>query len=101
MNLREKSETRQRKSKRLTCFRTPEDLLNNIKNSIKTKTKMNINDFSIGVDIEPSLRFRDLDRKESGNFLTKIFTEKEMNYCFSKKAPAQHLAARFVKRSNC
>jgi len=59
---------------------------------------MNIDDFSIGVDIEPILRFRNLDRRESKNFLNKIFTEKELNYCFSKKASAQHLAGRFVAK---
>jgi len=57
-----------------------------------------MNDFSIGVDIESIKRFKGLDRKKSGNFLAKIFTEKEMNYCFSKKAPAQHLAARFAAK---
>ena len=64
----------------------------------ETKIKVNINDFSIGVDIEPILRFKDLDRRESGHFLTKIFTEKEMKYCFSKKEPAQHLAVRFAAK---
>ncbi|MFA5878075.1 MAG: holo-ACP synthase [Candidatus Staskawiczbacteria bacterium] len=59
---------------------------------------MSINDFSIGVDIELIKRFRGLNRKKSRNFLTKIFTDKEMNYCFSKKAPAQHLAVRFVAK---
>ena len=59
---------------------------------------MSINDFSIGVDIELIQRFKSLDRRKSGNFLTKIFTEKEINYCFSKKAPAQNLTARFVAK---
>lgn len=59
---------------------------------------MNINDFSIGVDLEPIIRFKDLDRKKSGHFLTKVFTEKEIEYCYSKKEPAQHLAARFTAK---
>ena len=55
-------------------------------------------DFAIGVDIEPILRFRDLDRMESRNFLAKIFTEKEIEYCYSKKEPAQQLAVRFTAK---
>jgi holo-[acyl-carrier protein] synthase len=52
--------------------------------------------FSIGVDIESIKRFKNLGRKESVEFLSKIFTKKEMDYCFSKQYPAQHLAARFA-----
>lgn len=57
---------------------------------------MDKNNFSIGVDIESIIKFRGLSRKKSNNFLAKIFTEKEMDYCFSKKYPAQHLTARFA-----
>jgi len=53
-------------------------------------------DFSIGVDIETNSRFKDLNRRKSKNLLTRVFTEKEMNYCFSKQHPPQHLAARFA-----
>jgi len=59
---------------------------------------MNLNNMSIGVDIELISRFKDLNRKKEGQFLNKIFTEKEMDYCFSKKAPAQHLAVRFAAK---
>jgi holo-[acyl-carrier protein] synthase len=57
---------------------------------------MGINNFSVGVDIESIKRFKNLNRKKSNNFLAKIFTAKEMDYCFSKQYPAQHLTARFA-----
>ena len=62
----------------------------------KVKTNQNVNDYLVGVDIESILRFKDLDRNRSERFLSKIFTKKEIVYCFSKRYPAQHLAARFA-----
>lgn len=59
---------------------------------------MNITDISIGVDMELISRFKDLDRKTNGKFLNKIFAKKEIDYCFSKPAPAQHLAVRFAAK---
>ncbi len=56
------------------------------------------NDFGIGVDLELISRFKDLNLKKNSKFLNKIFTEKEMDYCFSKKAVAQHLAVRFAAK---
>lgn len=47
---------------------------------------------SIGADIEEISRFNKLDKK----ILNKIFTEKELEYCFNKKNYSQHLAARFA-----
>lgn len=55
-----------------------------------------MNDISVGVDIESISRFENLDRDVNGHFLNSIFTEKEMEYCYSKKEPARHLAARFA-----
>ncbi|MBI5134695.1 holo-ACP synthase [Candidatus Uhrbacteria bacterium] len=49
----------------------------------------------IGVDIEAISRFRHLRRTHDRHFLERIFTIRELNYCFSKKDPAQHLAVRF------
>lgn len=54
--------------------------------------------FSIGTDIEDISRFRLLDLKKDRLFLNKIFTRKELDYCFSKKNTAQHLAARFAAK---
>lgn len=56
------------------------------------------NDFGIGVDLELISRFNGLTVKKNSKFLNKIFTEKELDYCFSKKAVAQHLAARFTAK---
>ena len=52
--------------------------------------------FGVGTDIEDIARFRNLDRDENSNFLKKIFTEKELDYSFSKGKPHQHLAARYA-----
>jgi len=43
-------------------------------------------------------RFSKLNREKSGVFLSHIFTEKELIYCFSRKMPAQHLAVRFAAK---
>jgi len=50
----------------------------------------------IGVDIENVKRFRGLDIKSDGRFLNKIYTKSELQYCFSRQNPAQHLAVRFA-----
>jgi len=52
--------------------------------------------FGIGVDIENIDRFAGLERTQDSSFLNKIFTLKELEYCYSKKIPAPHLAARFA-----
>ena len=50
------------------------------------------NFISIGTDIESIDRFKDID----DSFLNKIFTKNEIDYCFSKKNAAPHLAARYA-----
>jgi holo-[acyl-carrier protein] synthase len=62
------------------------------------ENKRNIDDFSVGVDIESIRRFKNLDRKRSKAFLSKIFLRNEIDYCFSKKNPTQHLAVRFTAK---
>lgn len=54
------------------------------------------NFFSVGIDIEDIERFKSLSRKKDKIFLDKVFTKEELRYAFSKKLPAQHLAARFA-----
>lgn len=55
-----------------------------------------INNFRIGTDVEDIKRFRKMDRIKNRLFLNKIFTENELDYCFSKTAVAQHLAVRYA-----
>jgi holo-[acyl-carrier protein] synthase len=59
---------------------------------------MDTNNYSIGVDIEDISRFEDTAPKYTKRFLTKIFSKGEIDYCFSKIKPAQHLAARFAAK---
>jgi len=48
----------------------------------------------IGVDIEKIKRFK--KKLKDNSFLNRIFTDQELNYCFSKKYPEKHLASRFA-----
>lgn len=52
----------------------------------------------IGVDIEEMERFRKLHRVDDRRFLERVFTERELDYCFSRKDPAPYLAARFCAK---
>lgn len=52
----------------------------------------------IGVDIEDISRFKDKTLEKDFSFLSKIFTRKELEYCFSKANPAQHLAVRLCAK---
>ena len=49
----------------------------------------------IGVDIVKIERFRRAVERRRRKFLEKIFTEEELEYCFSMKDPYPHLAGRF------
>jgi len=49
----------------------------------------------IGVDIIEIERIKQSVEKFGNNFLNKIFTAAELEYCLSKKMKYQHLAARF------
>jgi len=50
----------------------------------------------IGVDIEENSRFMGKETDEA--FLSKIFTESELDYCLGKEDPSQHLAVRFCAK---
>lgn len=51
---------------------------------------------SIGTDIADISSFEKFCHDRDVSFLTKNFTDKEIDYCFSKESPAPHLAARFA-----
>lgn len=53
---------------------------------------------SIGTDIVEIKRIKDAVEKWGHRFLKKIFTEKEISYCFRKKDPYPHLAVRFAAK---
>jgi len=46
----------------------------------------------LGTDIESIVRFKNVDQ----DFLDKIFTKKELDYCRAKSNSAPHLAARYA-----
>lgn len=50
----------------------------------------------IGIDIEETKRFSKL---ASGSpFVRRVYSKKEIEYCYSRPEPAQHLAARFAAK---
>jgi len=54
--------------------------------------------FGIGVDIIEIERVKESVDKYGDQFLNKIYTEKELDYCLSKVSKYQHLAARFAAK---
>ena len=54
--------------------------------------------FEIGIDIEKVNRFKNKDIKKNKIFLNKIFSKKEIDYCFSKKDASLHLAGKFAAK---
>ncbi len=53
-------------------------------------------DIGVGVDIEDISRFEDLDHNMHKGFFERVYSENEVEYCYSKGYPAQHLAVRFA-----
>ncbi len=54
-----------------------------------------INKFGIGTDIENIDRFTDSGFVQNSVLVNRIFTQREQEYCFSKKTAASHLTARY------
>lgn len=54
------------------------------------------NTIGIGIDIEDIGRFTSLTLEHNRSLFDKIYTDRELKYCFSKKSAAPHLAARYV-----
>jgi len=52
----------------------------------------------IGVDIIEIGRIEHSYQKYGNTFLSKILTEKEIEYCFSKHSPFESIAARFAAK---
>ncbi len=59
---------------------------------------MEFENISIGTDIEEIERFKNKTREEDFLFLNKIFTKKELDYCYKDKQFAQHLCVRFCAK---
>ncbi|MDW8021235.1 MAG: holo-ACP synthase [Nitrososphaerota archaeon] len=51
--------------------------------------------FLIGVDIQDLRKFRRIINRGGDKFLGKVFTEREIGYCYRFRDPVPHLAARF------
>ncbi len=57
-----------------------------------------IENLRCGIDIEDIARFQKFYHSKNDNFLKRVFTSKELKYCFGKVKPAEHLAARFAAK---
>ncbi len=53
---------------------------------------------NIGVDIENISRFQNKTLENDEAFLNRVYTKNELDYCFSTKNPAPHLAARYCAK---
>ena len=53
---------------------------------------------SVGVDIEDISRFQNKTLEKDLNFLKRIFTDNELEYCFKNANPAPHLTARYCAK---
>lgn len=54
--------------------------------------------YGIGTDIVEIGRIKDAVEKWDDRFLKKIYTDKEIAYCYTKKDPFPNLAARFAAK---
>lgn len=52
----------------------------------------------IGVDIEDIARFEKSSLEKDIDFLKSIFSDRELEFCYSNKLYAKHLAARFCAK---
>jgi holo-[acyl-carrier protein] synthase len=53
---------------------------------------------NIGIDLENINRFRGKPFESNKTFYNKIFTKRELKYCFSKKDPYPSITARFCAK---
>ena len=54
-----------------------------------------ISNISIGCDIEEVSRFSGKSRETDAEFLSRIYTEDELDYCYKSANYAQHLCGRY------
>ncbi|MGC8705959.1 MAG: holo-ACP synthase [Desulfurella sp.] len=52
----------------------------------------------VGIDIEQTKRFELMLKKFDKKTLLRIFSQKELDYCFSKKFPHIHLCGKFCAK---
>jgi len=57
-----------------------------------------VDSLGIGVDIESVDRFEGLARLRDSRLLERLFTPGELDYCFARRPPAPHLAARYAAK---
>lgn len=63
---------------------------------LMNKKRFLMKNLSIGVDIEDIASFTKIDNEKDHLFFYRIFTQKEIEYCFSKSNHFPHFAVRFA-----
>lgn len=59
---------------------------------------MFIDKIGIGTDVEEISRFEKYTGDKENEFVKKVYTQNEIEYCFKTKNSAKHLAARFCAK---
>ena len=59
---------------------------------------MSFENIAVGTDIEQISRFEGKTPDSDSRFFEKIFTSKEIEYCFSHGIPSRHLCARYCAK---
>lgn len=54
--------------------------------------------FGTGIDIVNIKKIKKVIERWGDHFSNRIFTSRELNYCYQKKSPFQHLASRFAAK---
>jgi len=52
----------------------------------------------VGIDIEEIERVKNAYKRWKGRFLNRVFSQREVDYCFSKKDPFPSLTGRFCSK---
>jgi len=52
----------------------------------------------IGIDIVKTPRIESMLKKWKDNFMNRVFTQKEVDFCTRKRQPGQHFAIRFAAK---
>ena len=53
---------------------------------------------SVGIDMESMRRFKAIQRIKSEAFLRRVYTDRELDYCYAARKPWRRLAGRFAAK---
>jgi len=68
------------------------------KKSHKKRSDSGLGVQGVGIDIESVERFKKFKKNRTSSFLLRVFTKRELAYCFGYADPAPHLAGTFAAK---